>query len=125
MNQIVESNTMEQRHAQALAEIKQMHTDYQRMQADLLDARRRLDQQENMIALLKEERDKLRDDLQVSTRKLIRLAAAMSGIGRLTADAEEIMRSVQEWQDLDSERSLEDIFDKLPANAGRKDVPHG
>ena len=108
-----EADNMEQRHAVALSEIKQMHADYLRKQTELADAHRRLDQQDNMNSLLTIEKDRLNDLSQVYMRKLVRLAAAMSGISRLAADADEIMRSVQEFKDVEGERSLGDIFENL------------
>jgi hypothetical protein len=105
---------VEHRHAQALTEIKQMHADYLIMQTELMEARRRLDQQDNMISLLTIEKDRLNELSQVYMRKLVRLAAAMSGISRLAQDADEIMRSVQEFKDVQGERDLEEIFESLP-----------
>lgn len=106
---------IEERHAKAFSEIKQMHVDFQLMQTELIEARRELDKRQNMIELLTAEKDRLQAEGQVHMRKLVRLAAAMSGMSRLAQDADEIMRSVQEWNDVDSERSLEDILEKLPA----------
>lgn len=109
-----------ERHAQALSEIKQMHLDFKAMQTELIAARRTIDQQANMVELLKEERDRLYQEGRVHMRKLVRLAAAMSGMSRLAADADEIMRSVQEWQETTTEdglRDIEDIFTALPEGA--------
>jgi hypothetical protein len=107
---------IEGRHAAAFSEIKQMHIDFKAMQAELIAAQRELDKRANLIELLTAEKDRLYQEGQVHMRKLIRLAAAMSGMARLAQDAEEVMRSVREWEDVDSERSLEDIFEKLPTS---------
>lgn len=109
------AEAIEERHAKAFSEIKQMHIDFQIMQTELIEARRELDKRQNMIELLTAEKDRLYQEGQVHMRKLVRLAAAMSGMSRLAKDADEVMRSVKEWEDVDSERSLEDIFEKLPA----------
>lgn len=114
MNKVPQVADGIERHAQALTEIKQMHLDFQVMQAQLIEAQRELDKRQNMIELLTAEKDRLYQEGQVHMRKLVRLAAAMSGMSRLAQDAEEVMRSVKEWEDVDSERSLEDIFEKLP-----------
>jgi uncharacterized phage infection (PIP) family protein YhgE len=108
---------IEDRHAAAFSEIKQMHIDFKAMQADLIAAQRELDKRQNLIELLTAEKDRLNDLSQVYMRKLVRLAAAMSGISRLAQDADEIMRSVQEFKEVEGERSLGDIYDNLPASA--------
>lgn len=107
------SQDIEHRHAQALAEISQMHASYKSMTAQLAEAQRALDRQKDVNEMLKEERNRLFQENRVLTRKLIRLAAAMSNMSRLAADADEIMRSVKDWEEAETDRSLEDIFEKV------------
>lgn len=88
-----------ERQASALDEIRQLHAAY----ADLLrkteEDRRTIERQEDRNNLLLDELRTSRQNERVITRKLMRLASAMTNMSRLAVDADEIMRSTRDWQD--------------------------
>jgi len=88
-----------QRRADALAELQQLHADYAALQRKSDEDRRLIERYQDRCELLLEELRTSRQNERVVTRKLIRLASAMANIGKLSTEAEEIMRSTREWQD--------------------------
>jgi hypothetical protein len=92
-------STVTERQANALDEIRQLHADH----ADLLrkteEDRRTMERQADRITLLVGDLRTSQQEAKVWQRKLIRLASAMTNMSRLAADADEIMRSVQDWVD--------------------------
>lgn len=97
--------TVIQRHATTLSEVRRMHDEYRVMQDELAHCRRTIDQQTNMIELLKNQLDKSQNEGAIYHRKLIRLAEAMSMMHQLSAKAHEIMLSTQEWDEQEAERA--------------------
>lgn len=91
------------RQATALDEIRAMHEDMQRMSQDLSAAYRELDSRGNRIELLETALQDSRTNERVYRRKLIRLASAMSMIGKLSEEATVIMQSVQEIEEVTAE----------------------
>lgn len=91
------------RQATALDEIRTMHEDGQRMQQELHSCYRELDVRGNKIELLTDALKESRESEKVYRRKLIRLAAAMSMIGKLSEEAQAIMASAQELDEVAAE----------------------
>lgn len=98
-----------QRHAAAFAELKAMETTYQQVAEENADLRRKLDAALNKAELLQNALDDERQHSRIYQRKLIRLAAAMSGIGALCADAEQIMRDAKEVTEAQEETAAEQM----------------
>lgn len=84
------------RHAQAFAEIKAMEDNYHTAMEEIIELKRSLDSVTNQRDLLDAQMQHERDQKEIFQRKLVRLAASMSGIGALTKEAEEIMRQVEQ-----------------------------
>jgi uncharacterized protein YicC (UPF0701 family) len=87
------------RHADALAELRQFHDEHQMLE-------QRVRQQEQYIARLTEQYNVVVDQLHksremegVAVRKLMRLAAHVQGIGMLASEASQIVRDTKEWED--------------------------
>jgi 16S rRNA G1207 methylase RsmC len=87
------------RHADALAELRQFHDEHQMLE-------RKVRQQEQYIAKLTEQYNVVVDQLQksremesVAMRKLMRLAAHVQGIGMLASEATQIVRDAKEWEE--------------------------
>lgn len=91
------------RHATTLAEIQQMTDDYRRMQTQVAELQRALDQRDNKIDLLEAALSDSRSGEKIYRRKLIRLASAMEMMVRLGADAELIMRDAREVNEVAAE----------------------
>ena len=91
------------RHATTLSELKKMHEDFAAMQAQAASDARVIDRQQNRIDVLEQEVEHWRRDCSIYRRKLIRLAAAMDMIGKLSHEAEEIMRSAREFEEAQKE----------------------
>lgn len=94
-----------ERQAVALDEIRQLHADYADLMAKADEDRRTIERQADRITLLVGDLRTAQQESKVYQRKLIRLASAMTNMSRLAADAEEIMRSVQEWEEETTEQS--------------------
>lgn len=77
--------------ANALAEINTMQADLVEANAKIDQLQRALDQANDRLALVAEERKTYRDDSLLFRSKLIELATSMSNIGLLTTKAQEIM----------------------------------
>jgi septal ring factor EnvC (AmiA/AmiB activator) len=97
------ADTAANRHAQTLAEIQQMTTDYRSMQLKVASYERDLDAKDNRIELLEAALLESRNGEKVYRRKLIRLAAAMEMMVRLGQDAEKIMRDAREIDEVAAE----------------------
>lgn len=93
-------DTMIERHATTLSEIKKLHEDFEAMRQENVNYGRVVDKLTNKCEVLAVEAERWRNDASLYHRKLIRLAAAMEMIGKLSTDAEAIMRSVQEIEDV-------------------------
>lgn len=91
--------TTTERQANALDEIRQLHADH----ADLLrkteEDRRTIERQQDRIILLNSDLRTAQQESKIYQRKLIRLASAMSSMSRLAQDADEIMRSVVDYEE--------------------------
>jgi hypothetical protein len=92
------------RHATTLAEIQQMTEDYRKMQMELATCYRENDAKMNKIELLETALMESRNGEKIYRRKLIRLAAAMEMIGRLSSEAEAIMKSAREIDEIETEK---------------------
>lgn len=92
-------NGIVDRHATAMAEIQKLHDDYNAMRAELTNAYRKLDQQQNMIEVLTTDKERYFQERSLFQRKLIRLAAAMDHIGALSEEAQAIMRDSRDWEE--------------------------
>lgn len=103
------------RQAGALAEVQRIHADNMRMHDLAEQNRRAIERLEDQCAFLKEELSKSQQEGKVYQRKLIRLAAAMSGISRLAQDADEIVRSTKEWDQVLKESQEGDETEKTAA----------
>jgi chromosome segregation ATPase len=89
-----------ERHARALAEIQRMRDDHSSMQSQLASSHRAIDQLTNKVEMLESDKANWRNNAMLFQRKLIRLAAAMAGIGKLASDADEIVRSSREAEEI-------------------------
>lgn len=106
-----ETAPISHRHAAAFAEIKAIEAAYESLQIRNAELEREIDKVVNQRDLLDAALRQERIDCKVYQRKLIRLATAMSGIGALTAEAEQIMRDVADF-----DKAAEEI-EKLPPEA--------
>jgi len=82
------------RRAQALAEITTMQSELVEASSKINQLQRDLDQANDRIALLAEERRTYRDDSLLLRAKLVELSTSMANIGMLTAKATEIMTAI-------------------------------
>ena len=82
------------RRAQALAEITTMQSELVDAHSKINQLQRDLDQANDRIALLAEERRTYRDDSLLFRAKLVELSTSMANIGMLTAKATEIMTAI-------------------------------
>lgn len=92
-----------QRHAAAVAEIKALEEGYQSALSENVELKRVADRLLNKNELLQNELDRAIENGQIYQRKLIRLAAAMSGVNALTAEADKIMRDLAEVTEAQAE----------------------
>lgn len=96
-----------QRHAAAFAEIKAIETAYNQAVVENERLRRDVDKLQNKVDLLQDALDQERQDGKIYQRKLIRLAASMSGINALTAEAHQIMTDMKEVKEARDETDAE------------------
>jgi len=89
---------VEQR-ADALAEMRQLHSDFEVLQHKAEDQARLIDRLNDRNGLLLDQLRISQQNERIAVRKLIRLATAMSSIGMLSREAEEIVKSAREWQE--------------------------
>jgi hypothetical protein len=102
-----------ERKAEAVAEISELYRGYE-------EAVERIKQDERVIQRLQDRLQLLEDQLKteqlerrVLERKLIRLAANQRNISRIAQDGDEIMRSVQEWNEADSDQNEANVREIL------------
>lgn len=88
-----------ERRAGALAELRQLHSDFEILERKSREQERIIDRLTDRNNILLDELRTTRQHERVATNKLIRLATAMSNIGMLTHEAEEIVRSAREWHE--------------------------
>lgn len=94
----VQYTTVTERQAGAIEEIRQLHAAYADLLRKTAEDRRTIERQEDRIEMLITDLRTAQQESKVYQRKLIRLASAMTNMSRLAADADEIVRSVQDWQ---------------------------
>lgn len=99
-------STITERQAGAIDEIRQLHADYADLMRKTDEDRRTIDRQADRITLLVSDLRTAQQEAKIYQRKLIRLASAMTNMSRLAADADEIMRSVQDWEEETPEEAL-------------------
>lgn len=92
-------NGQNERHAQALADIRAMHDELNTCHETIGQLRADLHRAEDRVVLLNEERDRYRDEAHLFRSKLIELATQQTNIGLLTIKAQEIMSAVKELTD--------------------------
>ena len=111
------------RRAQALAEITTMQNELVEANSKIDQLQRMLDQANDRLAMVAEERKTYRDDSLLFRAKLIELATSMANIGLLTSKAPEIMMTIgplvtaQAHQE-DSEKAAA-IINSLPVGIGQ------
>ena len=95
------------RQAAVLADIQQMHMDFQQLREDHAQLKADLHHEEDRVSLLIAEKDKMETALKAEIvksnaeavlfrDKLVELSTAMTNIGLLTITAQEIMKAVSE-----------------------------
>lgn len=89
----------DQRHAQALADIQRMRSEYATMQGMLAAAESEIASLKHRNELLADDKEHYRQNAGVFQRKLIRLASAMSMMHKLSAEAEAIMRDSKDFEE--------------------------
>lgn len=86
------------RHADALAELRQFHDEHQRLEQMVRQQEQyiaRLTEQYNVVV---EHLERSREMESVAMRKLMRLAAHVQGIGMLASEATQIVHDTKEWE---------------------------
>jgi len=96
-----------ERQANALDELRQLHTEFDFLQRETAD-------QQRVIAHLNDRNNLLLDQLRtaqqnerVVTRKLMRLAQSVANIGLLTKEADTIMKSAQDFEQDESQHQID------------------
>ena len=97
-----------ERRADALAELRQLHSDFEVLEKRSKDQERFIERLTDRNNLLLDELRTSRQHERVATNKLIRLATAMANIGMLSREAEEIVRSAREWHEDEAREMQED-----------------
>lgn len=110
-----------ERQASALTELKELHEAYGMLVTQADQDRRTIERQQDRIDLLVTNLQNEQQEKAVINRKLIRLAAAMKHMHILSAEAHEIMLSVQDWQETEAQavaeqESARQIVATLPQN---------
>jgi FtsZ-binding cell division protein ZapB len=98
--QVIEKT--EDRHAAALADIREMHTELGRLREENGQLKADLHHEKDRVVLLTDERTRYRTEALVFRSRLIELATAMSNIGLLTVAAQEIVKVVHELDQADT-----------------------
>lgn len=111
-----------ERTAEAVAEIKELYAAYEEATKQIERDNRALLQLQDRLRLTEEALQEERAARRVCERKLIRLAANQKNISRIAQDGDEIMRSVQEWNDdeqagADVEAGVADILSRVQPKA--------
>lgn len=92
-----------ERKAEALAELEDLYLSHDEAVKRLAADERLIQRLQDRIELLTEELTNERDQRRICERKLIRLAANQRNISRIAQDGDEIMRSMQEWNEVEAE----------------------
>jgi hypothetical protein len=104
-----------ERKAEALAEIQQVYAAYEDAVKENEQLQRALLRTQDRIAMLEEDLRNEKQRASVCERKLIRLAANQRNISRIAQDGDEIMRSVQEWEETEQAEAdqARDILERV------------
>lgn len=103
----VQFDTTLQRQAGAIDEIRMLHAEHEDLKRKSEEDRRTIQQLQDRCSMLIGELRTSQQEGKIYQRKLIRLASAMTNIGRMSQDAEEIMRSVQDWEETEQQAAEE------------------
>jgi len=113
--------TIEERRADIINELRQMQVEMALLKSTAESNRRTIDRLQDRNEMLEEQLEISRQHERVVTRKLFRLAEAMSGMSKLASGADEIMKSVKEWKDdateqrdAEEQRSAAQVIAALP-----------
>lgn len=116
-----QQQTVEDRRAEIIDELRQMQVEMALMKSSAEANRRIIERLTDRNEMLEDQLDISRQNERVVTRKLFRLAEAMSGMSKLASGADEIMKSVKEWKDdateqqeAEEQRSAAQIIGALP-----------
>lgn len=103
-----------ERMAETLAEIEQLHEAYRDAVSLNEQQERVLVRQQDRIAMLEQDLANERDRARVCERKLIRLAANQRNISRIARDGDEIMHAVADWEpEPDDQPTTRDMAERL------------
>lgn len=89
--------------ADALEELRRMHSDHEMLQAQAAQYRHTIGQLQFRVEFLTDQVYTSQQNERVAMRKLVRLAGAMKNMSVLAKEAEIIMASVQDWHDDETE----------------------
>lgn len=112
--------TIEDRRAEIIDELRQMQVEMALMKSAAESNRRTIDRLQDRNEMLEQDLQDAKQNERVVTRKLVRLAEAMSGMSKLASSADEIMKSVKEWTDDEEEQAAKaaSIIAALPQVEG-------
>jgi hypothetical protein len=97
-----------ERRAEALAELQELYSAYETAQKQTEADARVIQRLQDRLELMREELTNEREQRRICERKLIRLAANQRNIHRISQDGDEIMRSVQEWEETAAEAATDE-----------------
>jgi hypothetical protein len=106
-----------ERRAEALDELRQLHIECEALQSQSVEDKRLIVHLNDRNQFLLEQLRISQQTERVAMRKLMRLSQSMSNIGRLTEEAQEIMKSAQEYQDEIDHSAKEPRDDVATVNA--------
>ena len=92
-----------ERTAEAIAEVRAIYAAYEDAVKQAEADSRVIQRLQDRIQMIEEDLRETRERAKVCERKLIRLAANQRNISRIAQDGDEIMRSVQDWQETEAE----------------------
>jgi chromosome segregation ATPase len=92
----------EDRHAAALADIREMHAELAAAHQEIGQLKADLHREQDRVALLTDERTRYRTEALIFRSRLIELATAMTNIGLLTVTAQEIVKVVHELNEAET-----------------------
>ena len=107
------------RRAAAVADVKQMHDDFNALLSEIGQLRADLNRERDRVSMMVEERNRYRAEAALLRNLLIELSTQMSNIGLLTVKAQEITRTVHDIDKSDTgtvERMAEET--KATVNQG-------
>lgn len=115
-----QQQTVEDRRAEIIDELRQMQVEMALMKSSAEANRRTIERLQDRNEMLEQDLQDAKQNERVVTRKLVRLAEAMSGMSKLAAGADEIMKSVKEWTDDEEEQAAHaaQILATLPQREG-------